>query len=80
MVHLVVTGFSIFTQVARGWGLWGSEGRWPVKRPSQLGSETPFAKTSHMHTMMLASVAVGAPGLGVEVPALGSVVLAPVHL
>lgn len=39
----MVTGLSIFTQVARGWGFWESEGRRFIKRPPRFGSETPAA-------------------------------------
>ena len=33
VVHLVVTGLSIFTQVAWGWGFWELEGRWFITWP-----------------------------------------------
>lgn len=44
VVHLVVTGLSIFTQVARGWGFWESEGRWFIKRPPVFGLENPATR------------------------------------
>lgn len=51
VVHLVVTGLAIFTQVARGWGFWEPGGKWFIKRPARLG-EKPFANSSHTHTPM----------------------------
>ena len=52
VVHLVVTGLSIFTQVAWGWGFWELEGRWfitwpPVwllSRPLQTHSFRPLRR------------------------------------
>ena len=38
VVHLVVTGLSIFTQVAWGWGFWELKGRWCVTWPLWFGS------------------------------------------
>lgn len=49
VVHLVVTGLSIFTQVARGWGFWESEGRWFIKRPPVFGLENPATRITQLH-------------------------------
>ena len=38
VVHLVVTGLSIFTQVAWGWGFWELKGRWCITWPLWFGS------------------------------------------
>lgn len=60
VVHLVVTGLSIFTQVARGWGFWESEGRW---FSTGSGVDTSAAIPSHVHTTLPAAGAGGALGL-----------------
>lgn len=38
VVHLVVTGLSIFTQVAWWWGFWELKGRWFIKCPLWFAS------------------------------------------
>lgn len=69
MVHLVVAGLSIFTQVARGWSFWGSEGRRFIKWHPWFGSCNPSANSAQIKPTAPVAGAAGTLRLRARAPA-----------